>query len=176
MQDNQQGAVPADETLHREAGSHAERSRETPGESSNGPSHDEATDQWQTESDRKRAKEENRARLEERNRAQRQADWERFIQTQRRELELRKDGQLARLIGEPLPGERPEALRRLTYEDKRQAQEGLVALMSGGKLFYKHLDELTPEDMPARIAADRLRETWLKKRQDGWLAHGEGAL
>jgi hypothetical protein len=26
--------------------------------------------------------------------------------------------------------------------------------------------------MPARLAANRLRETWLKERRDGWSAHG----
>jgi hypothetical protein len=45
--------------------------------------------------------------------------------------------------------------------------------MSSGKVFYKHLEELSEEDMPARIAANRVRMTWLKKRVDGWLGHGE---
>lgn len=59
---------------------------------------------------------------------------------------------------------------------RRQAEEGLVALMSSGELSYKTLDELFPEDMPARIAAERLRTAWLKKRQDGWPAQGKGSL
>src|SRR3712207_120366 len=94
------------------------------------------------------------------------------MQEELRELELRKGGQLARLLGEPLPGERPAALERLALEDQRQAEEGLVALMSGGKVSYKHLDKLSEKDMPARIAANRLRTTWLKERQDGWLRRG----
>jgi hypothetical protein len=88
-------------------------------------------------------------------------------------LELRKDGQLAELLGDPLPGEPPEALRRLASEDRRQAEQGLVALTSNGKVFYKRVDELSPEDMPARGAAKRLRTTWLKERSDRWLGPRE---
>ena len=95
------------------------------------------------------------------------------MREERRELQLRKDGQLAGLLGEPLPGESPAALRRLAFEDQRQAEEGLVALMRGGKVSYKPLGELCPEEMPARVAANRLRETWLKERRDGWLGRGE---
>ena len=107
---------------------------------------------------------------------QQAAPWERFMQAELRELDLRKGGQLARLLGEPLPGEPPAALERLASEDQRQAEEGLVALMSGGKVSYKHVDELCPKDMPARIAANRLRETWLKERQDRWLGRGQDSL
>jgi hypothetical protein len=64
-------------------------------------------------------------------------------------------------------------LERLALEDQRQAEEGLVALMSGEKVSYKHVEELSEKDMPARIAANRLRTTWLKERQDGWLGRGE---
>jgi len=88
-----------------------------------------------------------------------------------RELELRKNGQLARLLGEPLQGELPTQLRELAAEDQRQAQEGLVALMSGGKTSYKRLEDFTPEDLPARTAANRLRTAWLKERGDGWLGN-----
>ena len=95
------------------------------------------------------------------------------MQAELEELELRKDGQLARLLGEPLPGESSAALQRLASEDRRQAEEGLVALMSNGKVFYKHVEELSEEDKPAREAANRLRMTWLKERLDGWLACGE---
>jgi hypothetical protein len=97
------------------------------------------------------------------------AAWERFVRSERRQLQLRKEGQLARLLGEPLPGELPALLNKLAAEDRRQAERGLVALMSGGKTFYKHIGDLDPEDMPARIAANRLRTTWLKERRDGWL-------
>jgi hypothetical protein len=42
--------------------------------------------------------------------------------------------------------------------------------MSGGKTLYKDIVDLCPKDMPARIAANRLRSTWLKERRDRWLA------
>jgi hypothetical protein len=117
------------------------------------------------------------ARKREQTRKRREAEeaaaWKRFVQTEQRQLQLRKDGQLARLLGEPLPGELPAILQRLASEDRRQAERGLVALMSGGKTFYKPIDDLDPEDMPARIAANRLRTTWLKERRDGWLGGGE---
>ena len=96
------------------------------------------------------------------------------MQEEARELELRKDGQLSRLLGEPLPGEPPAVLRRLASEDRRQAEERLVALMSNGRVFYKQVEELLEDDMSARNAAKRVRATWLKERQDGWLDHGEG--
>lgn len=44
-----------------------------------------------------------------------------------------------------------------------------MALLRGGKVSYKRLDDLTREDRPARIAANKLRSTWLKERRDGWL-------
>ena len=97
------------------------------------------------------------------------------MRRERRGLELRKEGQLAELLGEALAGESPAALQRLALEDQRQAEEGLVALTSNGKTYYKHVEELTEGDMAARIAADRLREAWLKEWQDGWLDYGGGS-
>jgi hypothetical protein len=138
------------------------------GELRNGPHRDEKANQRQEDLAQKRAQK----RAEETRRAQ-QAAWKRFMRAELRELELRKGGQLARLLGEPLPGEPPAALERLASEDRRQAEEGLVALMSGGKVFYKHIYDLSEKDMPARIAANRLRTTWLKERQDGWLGRGD---
>ena len=137
---------------------------------------DEAVNPWQEALERKHARELDRERAEERNRARIAAAWKPFIQAERRELELRKEGQLARLLGDPLPGESPEALEHLASEDRRQAEEGLVALTSNGKVFYKRVDELSPGDMPARGAANRLRTTWLKERSDRWLAQGEDPL
>ena len=66
-------------------------------------------------------------------------------------------------------------VRRLAFEDQSQAEEGLVALTSSGKVYYKPLEELVEGDMAARIAADRLRESWLKERRDGWLSRPEGS-
>jgi hypothetical protein len=37
------------------------------------------------------------------------------------------------------------------------------------------VEELTEGDMEARIAADRLREAWLKERRDGWIDYGRGS-
>jgi hypothetical protein len=149
------------------------------GELRDGPFRDEGAQQWQEDLPQKRAEERRRARQEERSRAVQEkrrraqlAAWKEFMQAERRELELRKDGQLGRLLGEPLPGEPQAALRRLTSEDQRQAEEGLVALMSNGKMSYKHVEELSEEDMSARSAASRLRTTWLKERLDGWLGRG----
>jgi hypothetical protein len=151
-------------------GPEADRGPEEPG---SGQQPDETANPWQEALERKRARELDRKRAEERNRARIAAAWKPFIQAERRELELRKDGQLAKLLGDPLPGEPPEALRRLASQDRRQAEQGLVALTSNGKVFYKRVDELSPEDMPARGAANRLRTTWLKERSDRWLGRGE---
>jgi hypothetical protein len=140
-----------------------------------GPHREERAEQWQEDLVQQRARERKREQTEERSRAQQAAAWEQFMQEELRELELRKGGQLARLLGQALPGEPPEALERLALEDQRQAEEGLVALISKGKVSYKHLGELCPEDMPARGAANRLRTTWLKERQDGWLGRGDGS-
>jgi hypothetical protein len=49
-----------------------------------------------------------------------------------------------------------------------------VALTSNGKTYYKLVEELEEGDMAARVAADRLREAWLKERQDGWPDYGGG--
>ena len=151
------------------------------GELRGGPLRDKSAQQWQEDLPRKSAEERKQARREERRRAKQEersraqlAFWKSFMKTERRELELRKEGQLSKALGEPLPGEAPAALQRLASEDQRQAEEGLVALMSDGKVFYKHLEGLCEGDMPARIAANRMRMTWLKERQDRRLSYEEG--
>ena len=121
-----------------------------------------------------RREERARARQAEQEKARRAA-WESFIRDEWRELELRRDGQLATELGESLPVEPPAVLRRLVDEDRRQAHEGMVALMRGGKVSYKPLEDLCEEDMPARIAANRSRLAWLKGRRDGWLGSGEAS-
>lgn len=138
-----------------------------------GPHGEERAKSWQKALTEERDKDRRQAQKEERNRAQRAAAWELFIRTEQRELELRKDGQLARLLGEPLPEESPAALGRLALADQGQAKEGLVALMSGGKIFYKPLEDLSEEDVPARVAANRLRTTWLKERREAWGGYGD---
>ncbi|MBA2344438.1 MAG: hypothetical protein H0V83_05100 [Rubrobacter sp.] len=135
-----------------------------------GPHRKERAARWQEDLALEREKERKRARKEEERCRARLAAWERFMRTEAREIELRKTGQLAELLGEALPGEPAEALRRLASEDRRQAEEGLVALMSNGSIAYKRLVDLSESDMPARSAAIRLRTTWLKERHDGWLS------
>jgi hypothetical protein len=197
MKKNQRVADMAVKVLARQAGARAERTGEAfeealgavleteagrqLGELRDGPHRDERAERWQEDLAQNRAKERGRARRAERSRAReeelsraRLAAWTLFMRAERRELELRKDGQLGRLLGEPQPGEPAAALRRLASEDRRQAEEGLVALMSNGKVSYKHVEELTEQDMPARVAANRLRTKWLKERLDGWLGRGEG--
>jgi hypothetical protein len=142
----------------------------------------ERADEWQEDLPRKRANERREARREERRHAQHEecsraqlAAWKSFMQAERRELELRKDGQLLRLLGDPLLGEPPAMVLRLASEDRRQAEEGLVALMRNGKVFYKHVEGLSEEDMPARIAATSSRTAWLKERQeDRWFGRETG--
>jgi hypothetical protein len=198
MQQNQSVSEMATEVLARQAGARAKRTGESLeealravhqteagrrlGQLRDGVHRDERADQWQPNLLRERAEARRLARLreerrrlkeEERSRA-RKAAWESFMRKEQRDLELRKEGQLAELLGEALAGETPAALRRLAREDQRQAEEGLVALTSNGKVYYKLLEELTEGDMGARIAAARLREAWLKERRDGWLDYGGG--
>ncbi len=197
MQENQSVSEMATEVLARQAGVRAKRTGESLvealkgvletqagrrlGQLRDGVHRDERADQWQPSLPRERAEERRRDQLVERSRLReeersraRKAAWESFMRKERREVELRKNGQLAELLGEALAGEPSAALRRLAREDQRQAEEGLVALTSNGKTFYKLVEELTEGDMPARIAAARLREAWLKERRDGWLDNGGG--
>ena len=60
-----------------------------------------------------------REQMKERKQAEEVAAWKSSVRTEQRQLPLRKDGQLARLLGEPLPGELPALLQRLASEDLR---------------------------------------------------------
>ena len=80
------------------------------------PRREAAHDDRRTETSDKIKKRE----LEEKKLRARLAAWERFMKAERREIEMRKRGQLGRLLGEPLPGEPPAALERLAEEDRRQ--------------------------------------------------------
>src|SRR5215211_5334006 len=197
MQENQSVSEMATEILARQAGARARRTGESLEEAlravlqteagrrlrklRDGDHRNERAEQWQPNLPRERAEERRQEKLEERRRLReeersraRKAAWESFMRRERRELELRKEGQLAELLGEALAGESSAALRRLAREDQRQAEEGLVALTRNGKMYYKLLEDLEEGDMGARIAAARLREAWLKERRDGWLDYGGG--
>jgi hypothetical protein len=198
MQQNQSVSEMATEVLARQAGARTKHTGESLEEAlravlqteagrrlarlRDGDHRDESVGQWQSNLPQERAEERRQEKLEERSRLReeersraRKAAWESFMRKERRELKRRKEGQLAELLGQTLAGESPAALRRLAREDQRQAEEGLVALTSNGKMYYKLVEELTEGDMAARIASDRLREAWLKERQDGWLDYGEGS-
>jgi hypothetical protein len=92
--------------------------------------------------------------------------WERYLEAEKRELELRQEGHLAKILDGPLPDESPEELARLAEEDRRKAQEGLVELMSeNGEIIYKPFDDLTPQDRSARIRAEGERVAWIVERR-----------
>jgi hypothetical protein len=43
-------------------------------------------------------------------------------------------------------------------------QEGMVPLREDGRLYHKHIDELTREDSWARLEAERVTAMWLRGR------------
>ena len=72
---------------------------------------------------------------------------------------------LGAALGRPLPGETVEQLERIGELDRRRAEQGLVAIVDwGGRISYKHVDDLGRLDMNARTAAERLTVDWLKER------------
>jgi hypothetical protein len=99
-------------------------------------------------------------------RSRMESPWERFLRAERRTLEARKNGQLAKALAWRLPGESQEELDRMILEDRRTAEEGLLELRSEeGELSYKHVDQLTPEYRMDRIRAELARIEWLLERQ-----------
>jgi hypothetical protein len=92
--------------------------------------------------------------------------WERFLQTERRMLEARKNGQLAKALGWRLPGESQMELERIALEDRSTAAEGLVELRSEeGEPYYKHIDQVTREHRLDRVRAELARIEWLLERR-----------
>jgi len=92
--------------------------------------------------------------------------WERYLEAEKRELEMRQEGHLARILDGPLPDESPKELARLAEVDRLKAQEGLVELKSeNGEIVYKPFDDLTPQDRSARIRAEGERVAWIVERQ-----------
>jgi hypothetical protein len=68
-------------------------------------------------------------------------------------------------LGIPLPGKSSEQLDRIKEKDDRRAEQGLGPLMGqGGKIYYKHIDDLGRLDMNSRTAAERVPVEWLKER------------
>jgi hypothetical protein len=90
--------------------------------------------------------------------------WEKYMEVERWELAQRKSGQLGRALGRALPGESQTELERVAEEDRRKADEGLVELRSGDEVWYKHIDELTRDDRPARIESENARAAWIRER------------
>jgi hypothetical protein len=91
--------------------------------------------------------------------------WEAFMQMERRQLWERREGKLRRALGVALPGESGEGLDQLGEQDQLRAEQGLVPVVGeGGKIFYKHLDDLSTHDMHYRIAAEWVEVAWLKGR------------
>jgi hypothetical protein len=86
--------------------------------------------------------------------------WDQYMEVERRELEQRRNGQL----GLALPGESQEELQRIAEEDQRKAERGLVELRSGDEVWYKHIDEITKDDRPARIESENARAAWIQER------------
>src|SRR3712207_4385963 len=120
MHENQGVAAMAVDVLARQAGDRAKRTGEPFEEALKSvlemktgrqpeeleelhedPHQDETAQEWQKDLLLKRSQ----GRAEEKSRVQQAAAWGLFMQAELRELELRKDGQLARLLSEALPGE-----------------------------------------------------------------------
>lgn len=93
--------------------------------------------------------------------------WEIFMSGEQKTLAERANGRLGYALRTTLPGESREELDRLIEEDRRLAQTGLVSLVAeDGTVSHKHVDELTPEDIPARQRAEVARLDWLMERTD----------
>jgi hypothetical protein len=90
--------------------------------------------------------------------------WGRHMRLERELLAQRREGKLAKAIGKALPGENTQNLEQMAREDQRKAKEGLVSLLWGGRLYYVHIDKLTPESLLARLEAERDQINWLMGR------------
>ena len=84
---------------------------------------------------------------------------------ERRQLWERREGKLRRALGVALPGESVESPDQLGEQDQLRAEQGLVPVEGeGGRIFYKHIDDLSTHDMNIRIAAERVEVAWLNDR------------
>ena len=93
--------------------------------------------------------------------------WDKHMRLERELLAQRRDGKLAKAVGKALPGESPQDLEQMAREDRSRAEEGLVSMLWGGQLSYKHVDKLTPENLLARLEAEREQVNWLMGRLQG---------
>jgi hypothetical protein len=77
--------------------------------------------------------------------------WDGFMKMERTKLRERSEGKLRRALGMALPGEAKEQLDRIGADDRRRAEQGLVSIKGeGGKISYKHIDDLSPKPPPPR--------------------------
>lgn len=83
--------------------------------------------------------------------------WDGFMKVEREQLAQRAAGKMARMIGRALRGESQEELDLIAIDDQFMAQNGYVPLRQGDRVWHKHIDELTPEDRPARMS---MRRRW----------------
>jgi hypothetical protein len=91
--------------------------------------------------------------------------WHGFMEMERTKLRERSEGKLRRALGRPLPGESKEQLDQIGEQDIIRAEQGLVSIKGeGGRISYKHIDDLSPLDMPFVTAAERVEVGWLKER------------
>jgi hypothetical protein len=91
--------------------------------------------------------------------------WEGFMQMERRQLRERCEGKLRRALGVALTGESVKELDRLGEQDQLRAEQGFVPVMGEyGRIFYKHIDDLSTHDMSLRTTAERVEIAWLKDR------------
>ena len=87
------------------------------------------------------------------------------MQLERRQLRQRREGQLRRVLGDPLPGETDEQLDRIGEASVLRAEQGLVAVMGEeGSISYKALTDLLRHDMHSRTTAERVEVGWLRER------------
>ena len=87
------------------------------------------------------------------------------MEMERTKLRERSEGKLRRALGMSLPGESSEQLDRIGELDRHRAKQGLVSIKGeGGRISYKHIDDLSPLDMRFVTAAEREEVGWLKER------------
>ena len=90
--------------------------------------------------------------------------WDGLLLVEREQLAQRCDGKMARMIGRALPGESQEYLEMIASDDQYMAQQGYVLLRNGDRIWHKHIDELTPQDRPARVEYEKTLVLWLRGR------------